>query len=181
MPGNPPARLGELFYFHPAPPGARGATRLPRRWAIIGAIDPRPVFGAFTKAAANRVHQDVTDFLLFFVMIAQTVVEEISLPIDLRFGGEEMFPVGEDCFHRRFAWKRNDGMEVIRHEEHQSAVPRAFLVVVRGSGEHGIARAGSTDRVGASRLAVDRDEEERTFRDPRRNLVRKSCALRPVH
>jgi hypothetical protein len=65
---------------------------------VVRAINPWPVFDAFAKAASHRVHQDVTDLLLFLVVITQAMIKEIALPFYLLVSGQEMFPVG----HTRF-------------------------------------------------------------------------------
>jgi hypothetical protein len=96
-------RAGEL-----ALPGVRGATRPTcrarsdtsypacaerRALPCRRAIDPWPILNAFAQAPANWIHQDVTDLFLLFVMITQSVIEEVSLPFNLRFGCQEVFPI----------------------------------------------------------------------------------------
>src|SRR5262249_32554018 len=51
------------------------------RWTITCTKDPDPFFGMLAQACANRIHLDVACFLFQFVMIAQTVVKKIALPV----------------------------------------------------------------------------------------------------
>ena len=78
-------------------------------------------------------------FLFYFMMVAQAVIGEIALPIDAIFSCNELFPVLDRCCHSRFARKRNDRMQMIRHEQAQAAMPDESLVIEFYSGDYGIA------------------------------------------
>jgi hypothetical protein len=121
---------------------------------VVRAINPWPVFDAFAKAASHRVHQDVTDLLLFLVVITQAMIKEIALPFYLLVSGQEMFPVGHTRFHALLARESDDAVEVIGHEEHQPAVPEGQ------GGEDRVTNSGAAKLVWPTRSAVDGDEEE---------------------
>src|ERR1041385_8854968 len=132
-----------------------------QRWrAIIWAIDPGPVFGAFAQAAPHRVHEDVIGLLLFLVMVAQAVVEEVSLPVNLLMRGEKMFPVPDGLLHPWLARECDDAVEMIGHEYQQPAMPGELAVVVRDGGKNGIANPSAAQLIRTARGAVDGDKEE---------------------
>jgi hypothetical protein len=134
---------------------------------VVRAINPWPVFDAFAKTASHRVHQDVTDLLLFLVVIAQAMIKEIALPFYFLVSGQEMFPVGHTRFHALLARESDDAVEVIGHEEHQPAVPDELIMIVGQGGEDRVTNSGAAKLVWPTRSAVDGDEEARTFRQPK--------------
>src|SRR5439155_4443197 len=86
--------------------------RLPlRRRAIVWTINPQPILRSFAQAFADRIHQDVTGFLVQFVMVTQAVIKKIALPIDAMFSGNEFLPVLDRCCHSWFPRERDDSMQ----------------------------------------------------------------------
>ena len=129
-------------------------------------MNPRPILHSLAEASAHWVHQDMIDLPLFLVLIAQPVIEEISLPLNPLECREEVLPVCDGLFHSPLLRKSHDRMKMVRHQKHEPAMPGEFVVVMRGGGEHGIADARTTELVPAALLAIDGDEKERTLPDP---------------
>lgn len=84
-----------------------GALPKPRRRAIVWAVHPRPVFGAFAQASPDWIHEDVADLLLLLMMIEQAVIEKVSLPLDLLVRRQKVFPVRHRFLHARLARERD--------------------------------------------------------------------------
>ncbi len=83
------------------------------------------------------------------------MIEEIALPIDTMFSGDELFPVLDGCCHSRFAWERHDRVQMIRHKQAQAAMPDESLVVEAHRGEHGIASVrGAFEMPGGAQLML---------------------------
>ena len=94
---------------------ARPTSIKQRRQPVTRTINPYPILRSLAQSFANRIHQDVAGFLFQFVMVAQAVVEEITLPTRAMFSANEFLPVLDDRCHSRFARERNNRMQVIRH------------------------------------------------------------------
>lgn len=62
-------------------------------------------------------------------------------------------------------------MKMIRHEQHQPAVPDKLFMIVRRRGEHGITDIRTGQMIPPARFAVDGDEKESPFPHPRGNFV----------
>ncbi|MGO9587051.1 MAG: hypothetical protein ACLP2Y_12715 [Limisphaerales bacterium] len=119
--------------------GAMSLSRRGQRWqSVIGAINPRPVFNSFAQLASNWIVQDVTDFFRLFVVVTQAMVEEITLPDDFFFPRQKPFPVRNCFLHSGFAGKSNDGVKVVRHQQHEPTMPNQRFMIVRGSGQNGL-------------------------------------------
>ena len=63
-------------------------------------------------------------------MIAEAMIKKVALPIYAVLSGHILLPVLDRRFHSRFARKRKDGVQMIRHEQAQAAMPDKLLVVV---------------------------------------------------
>ncbi len=74
-----------------------------------------------------------------YVMVAQAVIEKVALPIHAVFSGHVLFPVFDRRFHSRLARKRQDGVQMIRHQQAQMAMPDPLLMVVLHCCQHGAA------------------------------------------
>ncbi len=94
------------------------------------------------------------------------MIEKIALPLDRLVRGQVVFPIAYCLFYPGFAREGNDGVQVVGHEQHQTAVPCEFLVIVRRGREDGGTDVGLTELVLAARDAVYCDEVEGAFRDP---------------
>ena len=115
------------------------------------------------------------------MMIAQAVIEEITLPIHALFSGDILLPVLDRCLHSRFARKGEDGVQMIRHEQAQATMPDEFVVIEFHRGEHCIAGARVAQLVIARGHAVDRDEKPTPLRHPLRNCVWQFFADGKIH
>ena len=56
--------------------------------------------------------------------------QKVALPIYAVLSGHILLPVLDLRFHSRFARKREDAVQMIRHEQTQAAMPDKLLVVV---------------------------------------------------
>ncbi len=72
-------------------------------------------------------------------MVAQAMIEEIALPIHAMFSGHILLPVLNRCCHSGFVREGEDGVQMIRHEQAQPAVPRELFVIVSNRCQHSIA------------------------------------------
>jgi len=88
------SRRGARRSLHRAVNGVQRSARptSTKQWRrpVIRTINPLPIFRLFTQCFANRIHQNVTGFLFQFVMVAQAVVEEITLPTHAMFLGQRI-------------------------------------------------------------------------------------------
>jgi len=90
-------------------------------------------------------------------MVAQTMIEEIALPIHAMFRGHKLLPVLNHRCHSRLAWKGNDGVQMVRHEQAHTAMPHELLVIVLYRCQHSIAYLGAAQLVLTSRHTVNGD------------------------
>jgi len=114
-------------------------------------------------------------------MVAQPVIEKIALPINAMFSRDELLPVFDGRLHSRLARERNNGVQMIRHQQAQATMPDESLVVEFHSGKHGIASVCAAELVFARRRAVDRDKEPTAVGHPLRNGVRQLFADGQIH
>ena len=134
-------------------------SRREQRWkSVIWPINPWPIFNSFAQVASDRIHQDVTDFFCFLVMVAQTVIKKVALPVDFLTSGQKSFPVRNCFLHSGLARKSNNGVEMIRHQQHEPAMPDQFCVIVRNGDQDGLPCSFATQLVRSARLTVDGDE-----------------------
>ena len=144
-------------------------------------IKPYPIFHAFTQTFADGIHQDVFRLLHQAMMVAQSVVKKIPLPFNGPFDGHKLFPVVNQRFHARFPRKRDDRVQMIRHEQTEPAMPDQPFVVVRHGGEDTVANASLTKLVFARWRTFDGNEKAASFWCPRRDSVRQFFADRQIH
>ena len=72
------------------------------------------------------------------LMLPNPVIKEITLPVNVMFFGQIMFPCSHDCFHR-LAWgKADQRMNVIRHKQEDEDKPAALRLIVFGRSEDSI-------------------------------------------
>ncbi len=147
-----------------------------RRRPIRRSKQPGPFFGPFAQPLPHRIHQNVARLFLDLVMAAQPVIEEIPLPGDTIVERHISFPMGHGHFDSRLDRKGNDAMEMIRHQQHQPAIPDQPLVIVARGVQNRFPYTSLAQMVLSTRLTVDRDEKEAAFRNPLRHLVRQTFA-----
>src|SRR5262252_1392547 len=103
---NESARWG-----HRALPGERGLHALLRRQkAVVGTVNPRPIFMALTQFPSHRIRKNVGGLFLQLMMVTQSMVEEISLPYYAVLTGQELLPLRYGCLQARFPRHSQDGM-----------------------------------------------------------------------
>jgi hypothetical protein len=72
-------------------------------------------------------------------------------------------------------------MQMIGHEENQSAVPDGGGMIVRYGGKDLVSRSRTAEVIMVARFTIDGDEERTAFGDPLRNGVRETFADRTIH
>ena len=99
------------------------------RSTLAGPI-PGPVVGSGAQAFGHGVLPDVIELEIGLGEVAQAVVEEILLPDDtVRFGVESL-PLADGFSHGLLRRKRQDGVEMVGHEEENGGMPALPLFVV---------------------------------------------------
>jgi hypothetical protein len=76
------------------------------------------------------------------MMIPDPMVEKITLPIHAGSASHKPLPVADHCFH---AWLRREdqnGVQMIGHEQAQTAFPYEFLVIMAQRSQNGVTDAG---------------------------------------
>ena len=152
-----------------------------RRLPVVWVIDPLPVFRPIAQPFAHWIDQYVTLFLRFLMMIAQAVVEEIALPRDTLCACQKFLPVRDDGFQTGFERKSDEGVQMIRHEQQQPAIPDQALMIPGCCGKYGVTDVRAAKMVLVARLAIDGDEEKAAFRNPLRDLVWQAFADGEIH
>ena len=142
-----------------------------RRWAVSGAIEPNPILHPFAQAFANGIHQNIFILFLQLVMVTQAMVKKIALPFHPKLDRHKLLPVGDQCFHARRTREGDDGVQMVGHEQTNSAMPEKVFMVVRHRCEHAVANSGLAKLVFARRHAFDGDEKTAAFRHPLRDGV----------
>jgi len=151
------------------------------RWAVVGAINPNPIFNALAQFLTNGIHKDIAGLFVQFVLIAQTMIKEVALPFDSVFDRDKFFPVCNHSFHSRLARERDDGVQMVGHQQTKTAMPNEFVVVVFHRCENGVASVSVAELVLARRHAFDGDEKPTAFGDPLRDGVRQPFADGQIH
>jgi hypothetical protein len=72
-------------------------------------------------------------------------------------------------------------MEMVRHQQHQSAMPIEMLMVMFSRSDHSLSHAVPTNVILLSGLAADCDKEKAPRMDPLRDVMRKPLALWFLH
>jgi hypothetical protein len=99
------------------------------------------------------------------------MIKKIALPFHTQSGRNESFPVCNHGLHSRFAWEGNDGVQMIRHEQAQTAMPDELVVIMRRRGKNAIADVGTAKQICSGRHAFDGDEKPTALCNPLRNGV----------
>jgi len=157
----------------PANHGAQRSARPTRvclsqrcRWTIRRAIHPNPIFHPFAQPLSHGIHQDVRSLFFKFVPVAQAMVEEIPLLLNAMFYGRKFFPVSDGCCHARFARKSDDGVQMIRHQQTQPAMPDEFFVIMCHRRQYPFANTSLAKLVSAGGNAFDGDEKPTAVQNP---------------
>ena len=114
-------------------------------------------------------------------MVAQTMIEEVALPIDTVFSSYILLPVLNHCRHSRLAGECEDGVQVVRHEQAKPAMPRELLVIISYRRQDRIADIRAAQLILVVGHTIDRDEKPTAFSDPLWNCVRQLFADGQIH
>jgi hypothetical protein len=93
---------------------------------------PRPLLLTQAEGFPDRIQPDIRRFLLQVVLIADAMIEEISLPWNAKISGLIGLPFPDHFAQRFVVWKAEQGMQVVGHEQEQSAVPSSLHVIEFG-------------------------------------------------
>ena len=93
-------------------------------------------------------------------MVAQAVIEKIALPIHTVFSSDKLLLIPDGRLHARFARKRNNRVQMIRHKQTKAVMPDKSLVVEFHGGEHNIASFCAAELVlpGGTQLMVIKNQ-----------------------
>ena len=95
----------------------------------LGIDEPRPVFGSQTEVLHDRIVTDIGGFLLEFRWVADAVVEGAVLPENLMVPGMVFLPLTDRAGHRRGWWKGKQRVEMVGHQQKETAVPAVAFVI----------------------------------------------------
>ena len=103
--------------------GRRSAPSLPVKMAVAK-IDEWPVFRPFDQFLTDRILQNVISLLAPALIMPQPMFKKIALPADAQCFGRPFFPFAHDRLQRLPRWwKRQQGVQMIRHEQEQMRPP----------------------------------------------------------
>jgi hypothetical protein len=161
----------------------RGLRALPERGrrAIIGAKNPYPIFGPLAQTFANRIHQNIMRLLFQFVMIAEPMIVKVSLPMHAMLSCHELLPVPDRGFHPRLARERKNGMQMVRHQQTQTAVPEERIMIVFHRREDRVTNTRPAQLIFSHWDTLDGDEEPTAGRHALWDFVRELFADWQIH
>jgi hypothetical protein len=107
------------------------------------------------------------------MMVPQSMIEKIALPIDTASSSGEFFPMLDRRCHSGFPREGDDCVQVIWHEQTKAAMPSKFLMVMLKSTKDSIAFEVLAELVLTGWDAFNRDKEPTTFLHPLWNGMRK--------
>jgi hypothetical protein len=120
--------------------------------------------------------------LLFqFMVIAQSVVNKIALPVHFEFSGRKPFSVLYYCRHFIIARKRKNCVHVIRHQKSQTTMPDQFVVVVCKRADQSVAHFRTAQVILSRWHAFDSDKKPAACCHPLRDGVRQFLANGEIH
>ena len=90
---------------------------------------PWPVFVVHAESFSHRIEPDIGIGFLEFVMIADSVVEEIVLSLQAHALCLKSFPCCDDCMHGLVIGENQQSMEMVGHQKKEPAMPAIELVV----------------------------------------------------
>ena len=80
---------------------------------------PSPHLRSFAKLFHNRIATDISGLLQIFLHVPEPVIKKVLLPPDTMPPGLIPLPLAEDTGHHAVLWKRNQRMEMIRHQKNK--------------------------------------------------------------
>ncbi len=148
------------------PLGGGGVSALPAD--AVGEPEVGPLVIFLDEPRLHRVVADVGPFFGVVCFGADAVVVETPLPVDAEMGGGVALPVFDEVGHprARVPGERDEGVEVVRHEEEDLGEPLGLLVIEGDGGEEIVGDFSSGELCGAPLLAGDGDEERGVLADP---------------
>ena len=96
----------------------------------------------------------------------KAMIKEIALPTHALLTRHNLLPVFHHRLHARLTREREDGVQMIRHEQTKTAVPDELFVIVLYCCKHGVANISATQLILSGRHTFDGDEEPTAFADP---------------
>ena len=73
------------------------------------------------------------------MVVTQPMIKKVTLPFHTEFDCHEFFPVCNRGLHSRFAWESDYGVQMIRHQQTEAAMPDEFFMVMCYRGKNAVA------------------------------------------
>ncbi len=118
----------------------------------------RPVIIWPNQSRPNRILPNVFEFLRFTFVMAQSVIEKVSLPFDFSLSRRNPFEVTDEF--RKFCIRRNadEKVQMVRHQQEQFKIPLFQLMIPTRSFEKYLRDLILAKLVHASRITANRNE-----------------------
>ena len=143
-----------------------------------------PILGMSNQSRSHRIHLNIFCLFRGRVHVPQSMIKEISLPLNPALLCQPAFERGNHLCHRHGTWEPEQTMKVIRHRQGQMAADVSIGFADRKGFLNGLPDLGSCELVGGAWSATDRDEIDFNFgvgRIYRPAIVRKMFATDVVH
>ena len=75
----------------------------------------------FDQSGAHRMVANVSGLFIEALIIAQSMIKEVALPIHGEMASSVTFPASNRFLHSHFRSESSEQVQVIRHEDEQSA------------------------------------------------------------
>ena len=143
----------------------------------------RPFLMIFDQTSSYRIFTNVKPCRLVILIATNSMIKIITLPSDAAMPGRMAFPSPDEIHHAisRVPPKRDQGVQMVGHDQGQLHPPTPFLLVkchrIKQLARHRRIRQRSF----AAFFAVDRDEKCRVIGNPRRRTVGEPFGLTNGH
>jgi len=128
-----------------------------------------PILRFLAQAFSNRIVQDVGTLFVELEPVAQTVIKKIVLPLNAVKSFLITFPGFNHSLHPWIAWKGDNSMHMVRHQQEQHGLPFQVFMIKLDRGQDFSAYVRMTELISPAREAVDGDEKGNPAIDPMRD------------
>ncbi len=161
----------------------RPCQRISPTHSVVWPPDMRPFLITCNPTRPYWIFPNVKPCRLMILLATNSMIKIITLPSDAAMPGRMAFPSPDEIHHAisRIPPKRDQGVQMVGHDQGQLHPPTAFLVVkfhrIKQLTHHlRIRQRGLT-----AFFAVDRDEKCRVIRNPNRRTMRPPSGLTNGH
>ena len=85
--------------------------------------------------------EDVTGFLIKFMMVSEAMVEETTPPFTWVICRNIFFPVTNYFFNSKIPRKRHNGVQMVGHQETETTAPNLLFIIKFYGREKGVANS----------------------------------------